>query len=393
MSMLLPGQYAYVSYEGEADLWHVRLVLAWVEGSEYVIITPDFDIYIEALAADNEDLSGIRLAGVGGEMPFGLAGQRIHDFARRPGGGDLQNVLAEGRRLAGTERLARNLVARPDGGLVPATVVAPDVVPVAAGVVGAAARVVPVGGMWVLDEPCQGFSVGDEVDLPDGSADFGGRTFVAIGGHLAAVRFLAAGTERTEAKMARVAELMASDCRVFPRPLPGRAVTLAQLDADMVVDPDLALPFSGPATMGDGVRNNVARGMGSFSAEHDRWIVEGRIDPHHRSAYEHKVLSRTLQLAVEEGLNIKNLASMEYVQRRRQLLQVAHRDDPAKPSFEGAHLYMGESDDRSGAHLSSALRAHVAAEFGKEAAIEKEKRKAREARNGTGDAKDPKKKP
>ena len=99
------------------------------------------------------------------------------------------------------------------------------------------------------------------------------------------------------------------------------------------------------------------------------------------------VSSRRLsQLGVEEGLNLKNLASMEYINRRRQLLREAHREDPSKPTFEGAQYYMGDEDVSSGVYLAPSLKAHVASEMAKEAAIEKERRKAREARAGKGGA-------
>ena len=126
-------------------------------------------------------------------------------------------------------------------------------------------------------------------------------------------------------------------------------------------------------------------GCGSFTAAHDRWVVESKIDVNNRSVYEHRVLSRALQFAmVEDGLNIKNLVAFEYLNRRRQLLEEAHRDDVSKPCFDGAHHFMGEDDEATGAHVEAALRAHVAAEFGREAAIAKERRKAREARGEGG---------
>ena len=78
---------------------------------------------------------------------------------------------------------------------------------------------------------------------------------------------------------------------------------------------------------------------------------------------------------------------MEYLNRRRQLIEEAHREDPSRPNFESSHLYMGEDDESSGAHLSAALRAHVATELGREAAIDKERRKAREAKEARAKAK------
>ena len=56
-------------------------------------------------------------------------------------------------------------------------------------------------------------------------------------------------------------------------------------------------------------------------------------------------------------------------------------ENPASPSFEGASHYMGTGERKGGALVAPALRSHVASELGKEAAILKEKCKAREARS------------
>ena len=63
--------------------------------------------------------------------------------------------------------------------------------------------------------------------------------------------------------------------------------------------------------------------------------------------------------------------------------------DPLAPDSDATTLqqadavrtFMGEDDEASGTHLSSALRAHVAAELSRETAIQKERRKAQEARD------------
>ena len=121
---------------------------------------------------------------------------------------------------------------------------------------------------------------------------------------------------------------------------------------------------------------------GNFMAAHDRWIVEGHIDTNSRSRHEHRVLSRTLDLAyAEDGWNLLRSSAAEYLNRRRQLIEEAHRENPAKPDFSSSHLWMGEDDEGGGAHMSSALRARVAQEMGREAAIAKERRKTAEAKS------------
>ena len=134
------------------------------------------------------------------------------------------------------------------------------------------------------------------------------------------------------------------------------ALTLADADRLMGAAPSVLRPLRGPPTVGDSIRDIANRTSGGFVAAHDRWVVEARIELTNRSRYEHKVLSRALQLGFQvDVINFKRSVAFEYLNRRRQLLEEAHRDDPARPNFDNAHVFMGEDDEASGTHLSSAL--------------------------------------
>jgi hypothetical protein len=99
--------------------------------------------------------------------------------------------------------------------------------------------------------------------------------------------------------------------------------------------------------------------------------------------FEHETLSRLLQYAVTyDRLNVKNLVCMELALRRLQLHESAIAENADAPSYEGARHFMGLSQGRGGALVAPSLAAHVASELSKEAAILKEKRKARESRPG-----------
>ena len=158
-------------------------------------------------------------------------------------------------------------------------------------------------------------------------------------------------------------------------------MTLAQAAALMPKRQQAFVNLKGPATVSDSLRSVVDR-SGGYMAAHDRWVVEARIENAHRSRYEHKVISRAFHLAIfDDALNVKGLTCFEYLNRRKLLLEEAHRVDPTRPNFENAHVFMGEDEDVAGGHMSAALRAHVAAELAKESAISKERRKATEARD------------
>ena len=108
MAALQPGAFVFPQYAG-FPLCHERLVLAWIEQGEYVVLTPDGEIYIEQLDAGNVDLDGIRYARAGGGLPFGLAGQQLYRFQQAPSGAELAGVLAEGDIFARAETVARGL--------------------------------------------------------------------------------------------------------------------------------------------------------------------------------------------------------------------------------------------------------------------------------------------
>ena len=298
-----------------------------------------------------------------------------------------------------TERLARGLVGGPPGaGPLAGAALPPQVVPAARPVVAPAAAapglpVLPLAvvaaapqrqagplGTWVVDEPVESSFIGAEVILPAGALVFGSRSLVRVGDVIASVTKLEEGTDIEAWAQQRAASFLIDDRRAFATRSQAGSFTLAQASVAMTSGTQPLSGLKGPATVADTLRSVLDR-SGGYMAAHDRWVVEARIEGAHRSKYEHKVISRTFHLAIfEDGLNVKGLTSFEYLNRRKLLLEEAHRLDPSRPNFEHAHVFMGEDEDVAGGHMSSALRAHVASELAKESAIQKERRKAAEAR-------------
>ena len=58
-----------MNYEERPDLWHTRLLLVQTQGSNWVIATPDHDIYVEEMAATNSDFTGFYYSGPNGHVP------------------------------------------------------------------------------------------------------------------------------------------------------------------------------------------------------------------------------------------------------------------------------------------------------------------------------------
>eukprot|EP00972_Heterocapsa_arctica_P014940 2201521-Heterocapsa_arctica.AAC.1 len=79
-----------------------------------------------------------------------------------------------------------------------------------------------------------------------------------------------------------------------------------------------------------------------------------------------------------------NLAISEVLVRRMQLIEEAIAENPDAPNWEGAAHFMGTDERRGSALMAPSLRSHVAGKLQNEAAILKERRKAKEARGPGG---------
>ena len=57
-----PGNRVFVHYDTPGDpTWHERLLCGYVDGSEWVVATPDFDSFVEDLdPVSNHDITGVR---------------------------------------------------------------------------------------------------------------------------------------------------------------------------------------------------------------------------------------------------------------------------------------------------------------------------------------------
>ena len=83
-----------------------------------------------------------------------------------------------------------------------------------------------------------------------------------------------------------------------------------------------------------------------------------------------------------DRLNPGNIAFLEFTARRLMLIEEVIAENATAPNWEGASHYFGVEEKKGGAIMIPSLRAFVASELGKEAAVMKEKRKAKESRSG-----------
>jgi len=147
-------------------------------------------------------------------------------------------------------------------------------------------------------------------------------------------------------------------------------------------------PLRGPRTALWCVKHVGVFG-GSFLAWHTRWVSEQKLDPLHPNVTTHESCCRALDAFITyDQLNVSELAGVEVIARQLQLAEEREREssEAKKPKGDKAdlvldsHLYLGGGHNRGNLCICPALNAWIAAELQSEAAVLKERRKAREER-------------
>ena len=394
------GDLAYVDYgEGPPQVVHCRLILDVVDapGSEFIIGTPDFDVYSEVLDPGvNGDITRVWQGRANGALPAGLRGDRVYGFAPMTMQ-QLTRLMDQGRAEGQLVRAARGLAAEPAAagiGGVRAGVAAPA--PGAGGMGVGPAGPAPVQ-FWVLGEMVVCRKIGERVVPGPELVTLGDYGLCNITGTdnverpclvrrltddaVAAFcddRILLArsaessdGVEKSVAEDVRTLEVRYASNGERQRNFRESVRELSQTEFD-----DWPLE---PRTALDYVRavSGIAE---SATAQHHIWINSAGIPPGDRSVYEDQLLARVLDTALcYDSLNIANLACMELVCRRRQLLADAHSGSPGAPSYLGAEHYLGETYKMGGGIVVPSLTDHVSKKMQAQSQIMKEKRKLSEA--------------
>ena len=245
---------------------------------------------------------------------------------------------------------------------------------------GKAQRFAGPQGMWVLDELIVGGEIGHEVLVPSDFVRLGSRGLVMLNGEEAVIKFVGHGCDVDTYSRERSAYLN-TDRRILP-PLLGENTSVPQVASEMSVqDYPFIFPLEGGRHASWFLDTAVSSVGGSFLVRHHRWVATSSVKPTTPLVYEHETPSTGLDLgATYDRLNLKNSVMIEWFLRRIMLQESSVSENPHEPSFEGARHFMGFGERKGGALVSPALQSHVAFQLGKEAAILKEKRKAREAR-------------
>jgi len=393
MGSLGPGSEVLVLYDvAGADLWHCRLLLAHAGASQWCILTPDLDIYIEDLnPLTNGDITSVRPRPGPGIVPFGIRPAQVYAFRELPQGAELEQLFQEGRAVAALHM-----------GLPPPAVGGGAAMPAAGAAPAAAAPVAPVaaaepplgaaraeGGVAALER-----ALGLAPPAAAPPADGGG--VLVRGGDAAAA---APGAQLARAALgggeaAAPAAAAAPDGHADARCLPvmyDRAGLRARDFRDAVAAMEPAewpsWPIRGPRTV-QWVLQHMGENGGTPLAWHSRWLSLSRVAAHEAVATQHEGLCRILQLSTTfDQLDICNISAMELVCRQLQLLEakeyekhLGKQNEEVTSALVDNRLYMGVGTSRGGLCICPKLEEFLSKELASEAAVMKEQRKAREER-------------
>ena len=395
---------------------HERLLAFHLGGTLWVIVTPDFDIYIEDLVV-GVDIRALYLQDGGGNWPAGINAANIYAFPVITAA-QLANLVGQAT-AEGTAYLARQAVV-PAGAGAPAAVGLGGIpgVPMGAGggIVGAAlARagnlVVPPAGLagggqplvvqaiaqaqqsdyWVTAENRAGLKCGSVIDLIGKVYQtMGDRGIVEVNG----VPVLMLRRAASEAKPTPGIGSHECDDRCFGFQVDMAGTRYIEYKAAIDVMPIVSYPdwpVIGPKTTSWLLRYMHGNG-GSPVAFHHRWLAEVRLDYSAQGTAEHLLLCKLIETFINyDGLKVTALAGIELIARKVQMIH--ERWKHKQPNFstnnsggkqtlmdDDSHLLLGTSETRGNVGVSPELQKWLGDELSKEASASKERRKAREER-------------
>ncbi len=125
----------------------------------------------------------------------------------------------------------------------------------------------------------------------------------------------------------------------------------------------------------------LRRSSRNFLTQHEDWVSRSGIRKMDRSVHEHFALSRALHFFMTyDQVQCPNLAGIETLIKRRQLIERAHHGSPDAPNYAGASYFMGVRESMDGTIIDpanekyTADRLHVEYEVGKNARLATQER-------------------
>ena len=104
----VPGQMVYIDYGENPVVMHARVILGHITGSEYLIRTPDADVYPELIDDGHPDIQAYFIGPDDGKLPVGVAPATVYGFQPMTMY-EYQAMLAEGRAELHAETARRGI--------------------------------------------------------------------------------------------------------------------------------------------------------------------------------------------------------------------------------------------------------------------------------------------
>ncbi|CAK0821973.1 unnamed protein product, partial [Prorocentrum cordatum] len=412
---VMAGSFHVLRYRvGGVPLWHERLLLG-VNGGLGYILAPDFDDYDEPIVVGPDVRAVLQLAGQG-DTPPALAGVAVHRFRRLPTAAELWAAVARSV-AAGYPRppdllplalAAGNVVGVPPGPFpladpAAAAALPPPALPPPPGGEGAA---LPAGGAAPLAiPPAAAAAAAAPLGAAPGVAALAAALGAAPPGPAGALPLVPApAVEAAPAAAAPGAPAPVGDFRVLPmllNPRGERERRFGETVNALSETPVQAWPVQGPRAL-LWCLSFMSTMAGTPTAWHQRWLTSMALPGEDEHAKLHETLCRVLDLAVVyDQLQIAEMASFEIIARQLQLLEervYETRSPPpsgaapkAKAAARGGasagtssspetSYFLGAGVSKANLCISPKLLGYIADQMRAEAAISKERRKAREER-------------
>jgi hypothetical protein len=394
---LLDGERAFVRYDEDGEPWHERFILSRMPGThnDYIVLTPDHDVYVETLECP--PLRDVRKAPAGSALPAGLGrghGEPVYKFVRPPNRGVLQvarNEEVTARREA--------ILADPDRYDADA----------------ALAMLAP-GLVWICVSPGLSVQLGEKIEADEvarSKAILGDDALVQLPDGVIAVRRIAlenadAVIESLRAQWVATtprgppraslpppseapppespapAGIQFSDARVLPVARDSNNVRYRSIRNTAEITAEV--PFDDWPLLGPRTSMWYVRELGKLSvdpiARHSTWKHENGLKDDQRVCTSHEMLAEILELAVcVDQLDVSNLSCFEILLRHTQMIEAeVKKSAESKKEYDVSEYYLGRTRRTGGALVCPDLVKWVAERAGADSNILKEQRKAAEER-------------
>ena len=390
------GSHALVAYNVVQDprhlLFHERFLAAWVGEDDWVVVTPDEDMYIETLVGgDDEDILVVRYKPQPDQMPAGMGGARIYGFPHVPQLDVARGWIEEAELIAAAEVRRRGLGA-PAGPPPPRL---PRYALGAAGALGgwamaAAAHAGPpafVPGGEAEAAPGLGLPGADRAAVPLAHGGGGpGAGAVPVGGGLEALAEALGGAGAAAAAAGPLgAAGGGGDARTLPVKFDATGPPYREFReaTELCSESEIkGFVVRGPRTAAWVLRFMSENG-GTPLARHSRFRSDARLSGTDPGVTQHETLCKLLQVAATvDQLDCTNLGVIELICREIQMIEEKYAERLRSHSelSEESHHFLGTNMSKGNVCMSPALRDYIASEMRDEASILKERRKAREER-------------